>query len=50
MRLQKTELLLMANKLKVVQEEKAGAKKIIKRQQNIITALEQKIQGQDVEE
>ena len=48
MRLKKTELLLMADKLKVSEEERAGDKKIIKRQQEIITALEKKIQGEDV--
>ena len=48
MRLKKTELLLMADKLKVSEEERAGDKKIIKRQQDIITTLEKKIQGEDV--
>merc|ERR1711915_60825 len=48
MRLKKTELLLMADKLKVSQKETAGDKKIIKRQQDIITTLEKKIQGEDV--
>ena len=48
MRLKKTELLLMADKLKVSEEERAGDKKIIKRQQDIITTLEKKIQGENV--
>ena len=48
MSLKKTELLLMADKLKVSEEEIAGDKKIIKRQQEIITTLEKKIQGENV--
>ena len=48
MRLQKTELLLIVEKLKVMKEEKAGDKKIMKRQQEIINALEKRIQGEDI--
>ena len=40
----------MADKLKVYEEEIVGDKKIIKRQQDIITTLEKKIQGEDVKE